>query len=279
MTRPAPGDRLVRFAFTTYSAPDLTIEEHARVAREIGCEALEIRMLAGQPLPPDVPPAERRRIADVVSAAGLSICVVGSDCRFAQPTKEERSREVDRAQGFIELARDWNTPLVRVFGGRYDQSIPDGEANGWVIEGLGAAAKIAEQYGVRLALETHDYFNSAARVGSVVRAVDHPNAAVIWDLGHTHGVGESTAEAWEAIGPFVAHVHVKDIVRANGVSPTVPAGTGDVPLAEIVGVLGEAGYDGFLSTEWEPRDETDGGGREAALAQYADHLRSILAAA
>ncbi len=269
----------MRLAFTTYSAPAMTIEQYARLARETGCEALEIRMLAGEPLPPDLLPAERRRIADVVSAAGLGICVVGSDCRFALPTAEERSRQIDRAKGFIELAQDWGTSLVRVFGGRYDQAIPTDEANAWVIEGLGAAAAAAEQSGVRLALETHDHFNTAARVGRVVRTVDHPHAVAVWDLGHTHAAGESTAEAWQAVGPYVAHVHVKDVVRADGVSPTVLAGTGDVPFAEIVDVLGRAGYDGFLSTEWEPRDEREGGGREAAIAQYTDHLRSVLAAA
>lgn len=268
----------MHLAFTTYSAPELTIEEHVRLACEIGCEALEIRMLAGEPLPSDLLASERQRIRDVVGDAGLRICVVGSDCRFARSEPSDRAREVDRALGFVDLARDWEAGLVRVFGGRYDQTVPADEANGWVIQGLGAAAKAAQHTGVRLALETHDDFNSAARVGDVVRAIGHPNAAVVWDTGHTHAVGESITAAWEAIGPFVAHVHVKDIVRANGVTPTVPAGTGDVPLQGVVDVLREAAYDGCFSTEWEPADEAAAGGREAAIAQYTEHLRGLLAA-
>jgi len=90
----------VRLAVTTYSASQWTIDEHARVAREIGCHGLEIRMLAGQPLTPDLPAAERRRIAEVAADSGLEICVVGSDCRLAQP-ETQRASEVARAAGVV----------------------------------------------------------------------------------------------------------------------------------------------------------------------------------
>lgn len=146
--------------------------------------------------------------------------------------------------------------------------------------GLRAAAAHAAPHGVRVALETHDAFNSAVRVGGIVRAAAHPNAAVVWDLGHPHRAGESVAQAWEAIGPFVVHVHVKDIVRTDDEREweSVVAGRGEVPIAEMLGVLRRAGYGGYLSTEWEPRDARAGGGRKAALAQHASHLRSILEA-
>lgn len=277
---PIPGMPHVRLAVTTYSAPKWTIDEHARVAREIGCDGLEIRMLAGQPLTPDLPAAERRRIAEVVANAGLEICVVGSDCRLAQPATP-RASEVDRASGFIELAREWGAPVVRVFGGAQSADAPAAEADAWVAEGLRAAAAHAAPHGVRVALETHDVFNSAVRVGGIVRAAAHPNAAVVWDLGHPHRAGESVAQAWDAIGPFVVHVHVKDIVRTDDEREweSVVAGRGEVPIAEMLGVLRRAGYSGYLSTEWEPRDARAGGGRKAALAQHAAHLRGILDAA
>ena len=152
------------------------------------------------------------------------------------------------------------------------------EADAWVVEGLRAAAVYAEPHGVRVALETHDVFNSAVRVGGIVRAAAHPNAAVVWDLGHPHRAGESVAEAWAAIGPFVVHVHVKDIVRTDDEREweSVLAGQGEVPIAEMLRVLRNAGYDGYLSTEWEPRDARTGGGRKAALAQHAAYLRGIL---
>ena len=98
-----------------------------------------------------------------------------------------------------------------------------------------------------MALETHDVFNSAVRVGGIVRAADHPNAAVVWDLGHPHRAGESVAEAWAAIGPFVVHVHVKDIVRTDDEREweSVLAGQGEVPIADMLSVLRAAGYDGL----------------------------------
>ncbi len=270
----------VQLAVTTYSAPQWTIDEHARAAREIGCHGLEIRMLGGQPLTPDIAAGERRRIAEVVADNGLEICVVGSDCRLAQPATP-RASEVERAAGFIELAREWGAPVVRVFGGAQSADAPPAEADAWVVEGLRAAAAYAEPHDVRVALETHDVFNSAVRVGGIVRAADHPNAAVVWDLGHPHRAGESVAEAWAAIGSFVVHVHVKDIVRTNDEREweSVLAGQGEVPIAEMLSVLRAAGYDGYLSTEWEPRDARTGGGRKAALAQHAAYLRTILDAA
>ena len=164
------GANLMRLDVTRRSAPEWAIERHVRVAREIGCRGLETRMVSGKLLRPDLPLSERRRIADLVAAAGLEICVVSSDCRFVKPTAIARSREIDRWTGFINLAQEWGASIVRVFGGRYDYTVPPSEADSWVEEGLCAMCAMPETDGIRVALETHDDFNSRVRGGRILRS-------------------------------------------------------------------------------------------------------------
>jgi len=142
-----------------------------------------------------------------VAAAGLEICVVGSDCKFVKPTAIARSREIDRWTGFINLAQEWDAFTVRVFGGRYEYTVPLSEADSWVEEGLCAMCAMPETDGICVALETHDDFNSRVRVGRIFRSVAQPDAAAVWDTGHPHALGESVAEVWEAISSLMLRMY------------------------------------------------------------------------
>ena len=272
----------MRITYTTYSAPAWSIEEHIRVAKQMGCEGLEFRMLDDQPVEPNMPQDERRRIADLCAQAGLEICVVGSDCRFAIVDPAERREQVERATRFVELADEWGAPIVRVFGGRHSADLPADEVNRWVAEAVREVAAAADQYGIQVALETHDDFRAGARVARVLQAADHPGVGVVWDLGHPYRVGETVEQTWELIGRDVVHVHFKDI-KQTGEGPEgwepVLAGNGDLPLQEMVDRLAREGYDGFLSTEWERRVDPVEDDPARALPQHTAYLRELIARA
>ena len=107
----------MKTAFTTYSTPAWDIERIVAAAVLYGYQGLEFRMLAGQPLAPDIPADRRRRIKHLCDSNGLDICVVGSGCRFSSSDPAERSKNVEQLRGFIDLAVEWEAPVVRIFGG------------------------------------------------------------------------------------------------------------------------------------------------------------------
>ncbi len=272
----------MRIAYTTYSAPAWPLDRHLAVASAIGCEGLEIRNLDGRGLDPAMPEDRRQAIVDAAVDAGVDLCVVGSDCRFAYASADDRARAVERAVGFVELADRWGAPIVRVFGGRYDPGPSADEVDAWVAAALRDVAEAADPFGIRIALETHDAFSSGRRVRAVLDLADHSGVGAVWDLAHPQRHGESAEETWRLLGRDIVHVHFKDMKQTGGGRDgweSVPPGAGDLPLAAMVSQLAAANYDGYLSTEWEGRDPHGADDPTDVLRAHTAYLRNLIDAA
>ena len=164
----------------------------------------------------------------------------------------------------IELARGWGTDTVRVFGGD-------------VTDLDDVARRLAPLLvpDVVVALETHDHFASAARVARVVRLVDDPSFAAVWDIHHPTRAGESPADVVRALGGSIRLVHVKDARRRGEEWDLVPLGDGDVPVEESLRALRDVGYDGWLTVEWEKRWHPELDEPEIALPRELQALRAM----
>ena len=272
----------MRVSYTTYSAPAWSLERHIAVATETGCHGLELRNLDGQPIDPAMPEDRRTAIFDAIVDAGLEICVVGSGCRFARPSADDRRRAVEHAVAFVELADAWDAPIVRVFGGSYDPGPADDEVNGWVAEALRQVATAADVYGIRIALETHDAFATGQRVRRVLDLADHTGIGVVWDFAHPVRNGETVEQTWNLIHRDVIHAHFKDMKLTGGGRDgweSVGPGDGDLPLAAMVNRLVQSNFDGYLSTEWEGRDPDGADDPTAMLRAHTASIRDLIAEA
>tara|TARA_B100000029_G_C17475973_1_gene923787 strand:+ start:325 stop:1164 length:840 start_codon:yes stop_codon:yes gene_type:complete len=272
-------DTVVDITYTTYSAPTWSIKKHIALAKHMGCNALELRNIDNKPIDPAMPATQKKDIADEIHNAGLKICVLGSDCKLAHPSRSDRHQAVHRAIEFVELAKAWKAPIVRVFGGRYQPGPSDDEANAWVAESLREVADAGDEHGIQIAIETHDAFSTSQRVRKVLDLTNHPRVGVVWDFGHPYRLGESVAETWDLIGTKTIHVHFKDIRHSrkgrNGWEPCLP-GTGDLPLQEMVNRLKATRYSGHISTEWEGRSAKGLDDPREALFSHTAYLRKLL---
>ena len=182
---------------------------------------------------------------------------------------------------WIDLAEDLQVPLVRVFGGQARPGLapePPEVVNDWVAEALSRAAPTAEQAGVTIVLETHDAFSSARRVAAVLDRVNSPRVAALWDSHHPYRVGEMPQDVIEALGPRIAHVHVKDARRTTPDGSDwqlVLLGEGEVPVREQLAALERHGYSGYVSVEWEKKWHPEIVEPEIALPQHIRWLRSV----
>ncbi len=130
-----------------------------------------------------------------------------------------------------------------------------------------------------MALETHDAFSAAGAVAAVLAAVPSPRVGAVWDLLHTHRMGDPPARVWELLGSRLLDVHVKDARRApDGAGwELVSLGTGEVPVRECISVLHRGGYAGPLVVEWEKRWHPEIAEPEVALPHEIRVLRGWLA--
>ena len=265
--------------YTTYSAPTWSVKENIDAAKRMGCDALELRHIDGKPIDPAMPAKQRKDVADEIHSAGLNICVLGSDCKFAHSSPSDRRQAVHRAIEFVELAKTWHAPIVRVFGGRYEPGPSDDEVNNWVAESLREVANAGDELDIQIAIETHDAFSTGRRIRDVLDLTNHHRIGVVWDFGHPFRLGESVPETWELIGAKTIHTHFKDMSHTgggrDGWEPCLP-GSGDLPLQQMVNRLKANMYSGYISTEWEGRNPTGLDDPTEALFSHTAYLQKLI---
>ena len=264
-----------RLAFSTLAFPGTTLARAASLGSEYGYQGIELRLIDGELIDPSMPAEERATVRQTLAAVGLPIVAVDSSIRL---TGDDPGPELSR---FLELASDWECPLVRVFGGGLsdDPRLRREELEG-AARVLEAGIPLAERTGVAIAVETHDSFSSAAVVAELLAMVDSPSVGAVWDSHHPHRMGESPADVYSAIGRRLLLAQVKDAKRAPGNEADAwqltLLGQGEVPVREMLRLLDEGGYQGWISVEWEKRWHPEIEDPELALPQHYELLTAWL---
>jgi fatty-acyl-CoA synthase len=227
--------------------------------REYGYGGLELRLLGGEPIDVlSLDAGTRRGVGTTLARAAIPLVCLDTSIELAQPF----DRELPAA---IELASEWGAPAVRVFGGA------SGELDD-IARRLELVLGRAEELGVTIALETHDSFASAVRVGELLQLVGSPSFGTIWDVHHPYRFGEAPADVLRALGARVHLVHLKDARRRDDEWELVALGEGEVPVRESLAALRAAGYDGWLTLEWEKRWHPELAEPEVALPRERETL-------
>jgi sugar phosphate isomerase/epimerase len=261
-----------RLAFSTLAFPGTTLARAASRGSEYGYQGIELRLIDGELIDPSMPASARATVRQTVAAVGLPIVAVDSSIKL---TGDDPGPELSR---FLELASDWECPLVRVFGGGLsdDPRLRREELEG-AARVLEAGIPLAERTGVAIAVETHDSFSSAAVVAELLAMVESPRVGAVWDSHHPHRMGESPGEVYDLIGQRVLLAQVKDArrapERADGWQLTL-LGQGEVPVREMLELLDRGGYQGWISVEWEKRWHPEIEEPELALPQHIELLRA-----
>ena len=146
------------------------------------------------------------------------------------------------------------------------------EAIELVVPAIREVTEYAQSLGVKTCTENHGYiFQDSLRVESLILAVNHPNFGWLIDMGNFCCADEPSDYAVGIAAPYAFHVHAKDflIKSGNGIDPghgwfrsrggnylrgTV-VGHGEIPVAQCVELLKKAGYDGWLSLEFEGMED------------------------
>jgi sugar phosphate isomerase/epimerase len=248
----------MNYAFMSFSAPQLKLDELLQLAARVGYDGIEPRIGSkhAHGIELDTSLAQRRAIREQAAASGVALCCVATGCKYADPATAPAMVEDTRRA--IELAAEIGAPRLRVFGGAVAQQLTRDQAIELVADSLSAVAGAAASAGVTICLETHDDWTNPAHVAEVMRRVDSPAIAVNWDYQHTTRIaGASVDQAFEMLQPWVKHVHFHDGANRADKLIFLPVGEGDYDNRRVVELLLGAGYSGYLSGEWidwEPYD-------------------------
>jgi len=270
----------MKLAFSTLGCPNWSLEKIANAALEFGYDGVELRGLQGEFNLPKCPQFQPPRIEEtkkLFSQKGIEIVCLSSSARFALKEEAERKSNVEQAKDYIKLAKDLNAPLVRVFGGTIPEGLSRERAFNYVAECLSEVGEFAEKYGVKVAVETHDSFVLGKDLFLLLNKVQSPAVGALWDVNHPFRHGEEIEDTMRYLKDHLIHVHIKDSKTKDGSFGYVFLGEGEVPVFEILRLIKEAGYNGYLSLEWEKAWVPDLAEPEVAFPQYSKKLREYLA--
>ena len=233
------------------------------------------------------------RIRQESQRLGLPVInyATGSDF-LKRPWQDEVERLKDEiraaaAMGAPAMRHDATTgfPADHVGGRSFDDALPT------LVAAYRATADFAQDLGVKILIENHGLFaQDSERVERLLCAVNHPNFGLLLDIGNFMCADEDPAKAVGRLAPYACHVHAKDFHFKTGQEPNpgngwfstragnrlrgAIIGHGVVPVVQCLQIVRDAGYDGYLSIEFEGAEDSLKG-----VAWGADFLRAQLGAA
>ncbi len=259
----------MKLSFMTLGAPTWDLDTICARGREYGFDGVDFRGyldtldITTHPLFTTQVAQTRRQIND----AGLEVSAISSSIQAC--AVESHDRNLDEAKRTIVTARGLGAGIVRIFGGGDLEKHTRAELAKTGCDMIEEILALDGARDIRWVFETHDLWIKARDCKLLLDSIPNQNFGALWDMGHTYRAGgETPQETYAAIGPRVGYCHVKDAVFdpnhpqamhekfADGEKVGwryVLPGTGDLPLAESIGLLKANGYDGWLLCEHEKR--------------------------
>ncbi|PTM57966.1 sugar phosphate isomerase/epimerase family protein [Desmospora activa] len=272
--------------------PDLTPEELVSALTEYGYEGVEWRWKETPAeykrekpsfwrnhhcsIDPAATDEEIEGLRRLIRRHGLSTIGVIPYLTTGEEKKTERVMQVAAMLGASQ---------IRVGVPSYDDGTNYHDQFEHALAYLGTVEKLAQKYGVKGLVETHHQTiaPSAGLAYRLVSRFDPVYIGVIFDPGNmVHEGYEHYRMGLELLGPYLAHVHVKnaawksDSRRKDGTLTWSvswsPLMDGIVDWKRVLDDLKAVGYNGYLSME----DFSEGRPSRQVLKQNAEYIRSLL---
>jgi sugar phosphate isomerase/epimerase len=265
------------------------------MAAEIGFQGIEFSSFGPDGMGAD-PIELAKRVKDACAKANLTIMSWTIGANFLNPSGGGTvDDEITRLRGEVDTCAALDAPVMRHdatggFPGRKNNLTDFIEALPIVAKGYKSVTEYAADKGVKTMIENHGFFfQDSDRVEALIEKVNNPNFGALVDIGNFLCADEEPTQAVKRVAPYAFHVHAKDFhVKCERSDPGDGwfrsrggvwlrgsiIGHGNVNVKRCLEILKEAGYDGFLSIEFEGMEDN----RQALeiglknLARYADGL-------
>lgn len=212
--------------------------------------------------------AHQAEIQALLSKYGMVVPSVASALfwRYNLGAKDAAVRQhaVGIIEGMARVAKAYGAGVALIVAGQQEAHTPFAQTWRHAVASIQQAAEAADQLGVQIGVENvgSNFLDSPGEMAHFLADVNRPNVGSYLDLGNAMAVLNGYPENWcTALAGKIVCVHVKDYDRQS--RRNVNCGQGQLPWGEVLPVLKEAGYDGYLFIETPP---DPGGDIEAGLA-------------
>ena len=204
---------------------------------------------------------------------GIAMTCLSIHQGFVTPDKEELKKHVDHTNNCIELAYKMGIPCLRLNTGRWNtiKSFDDlmknrgiepilpgyTEDDGykWCVDGIQQCLKKAEECGVLLALENHWGLGSTPE--GMIRIQDTVNSPWLGLLMDTGNFLEDPYDKLKMVAPRASFVQAKTYYGGGEWYSL------ELDYDRIVKILKDVNYHGYISIEFEGKEEAKSGVRKS----------------
>ena len=244
---------MMKLAFSTLGCPDWSFDDILSMSKDLGYDAIEIRGIEKDMFAPSAKPFLPENIDHTkarLEKLGLAISCLTSGARLNETYRIES--HLEDAKAYIDLAQKLRVPYIRVIGDSgpepTDVSVDD------VAKRLKILSDHASGTDVTILIETNGAFANSDVMLELLGKVAADNVAVLWDINHpVRFFGESAKTTFNKLGSHIKYLHIKDSAKTDDGVQYEMVGHGDLPIREVVSLLKDAEYDGYLSLEWLKR--------------------------
>lgn len=220
-----------------------------KAARDHGFAGVELRMQQNHAHGVDLhlDADGRQRVRDLFDDALVDISGLTLSNRFESPDPAARAQSVAEVKQYIELAADLDAGRVRVFGNDMpkDGDVTRAEVIAYVGDCLTELGEFAEEYNIEVNLEMHGQFNWWRYALRAVEHACHPLVGLVYNCDPRDVIGGSIREVVSEVWLHTNHIHMHELSDPK------------YPYRELLGLLQEWGYEGYLSAEIQASAEPD----------------------
>lgn len=264
-----------------YRGEALDVFSLLRLAKQQGWEGLELDAERPHAAPMDLSRDDRKRLRDLAGELGLELCALSPNCDLSSPVPVQREAMICYVRECIKLAHDLGSPLCKVFAAwrgitlhdglaTYDETYGynqygfwKGDRRAFVVESMRELCKVAEDYGIVLAMQNHgpDIVNRYQDVLSLIQEVGSLAFKACMDINIEPQAdsAEHAREMAAASGALQVHSHVNAEFarRPDGTVELVAGGYFDagfwgrqVAYPAYMDALAELEYKGYVNWEF-----------------------------
>ena len=180
---------------------------------------------------------------------------------FTDPDPAIRRAAIERIKSHVPVATRFNAIIIiGLIRGIVKPGVNLDQALTWLTEALQECSQAAHPYGIRLALEPINRYettliNNVEQGMDLIERVGADNFGLLLDTFHMNIEEPSLEASIRKCGKRIFHFHLAD---SNRWYP----GAGHINFHSVLTALKETGYQGFISGEFLPKPDVDTAARE-----------------
>ncbi|GAA0237317.1 sugar phosphate isomerase/epimerase family protein [Haladaptatus pallidirubidus] len=273
----------MKFGFSTNAFREYQLEETISILANAGYDGIEILLDEPHLFPAEADEKRIKRIRNVLDDHDLTV----SNCNafmlsaidrteksriakyphetelfhhpsFIEPAAVDRQNRIEHTKTALKTAAELNVPQISIQpGGPVPKGTSQEQAMEMFIEALQEVTETAEMVGVDVLVEPEPdlLIETSNQFLKLADQIDSSRVGCNFDVGHFYCVDEDPVDLIYELDSYTGHYHLEDI-PADRTHEHTQLGNGAIDINGFLDSLKETGYDGFVTIELYPYEET-----------------------